>query len=108
MLRTSLIAFGFCAAVAATQAAAQGTTPQVTIDNFAFTPAQITVSPGTTVTWLNRDDIPHTVTDAADPREFKSPPLDTGDSFSHLFAKPGTYRYFCSLHAHMQGTIVVK
>jgi plastocyanin len=104
MLRTSLAALGLCALVAAAQAAA----PQVTIDNFAFTPAEITVSPGTTVTWLNRDDIPHTVTDAADAKAFKSAPLDTGDSFSHLFAAPGTYHYFCSLHAHMQGTIVVR
>jgi plastocyanin len=104
MLRTSLAAIGFCALVAAAPAVA----PQVTIDNFAFTPAEITVSPGTTVTWLNRDDIPHTVTDAADTKAFKSAPLDTGDSFSHLFATPGTYHYFCSLHTHMQGTIVVR
>jgi plastocyanin len=81
---------------------------KITIDNFAFTPAEITVSTGTTVSWVNRDDIPHTITDAADPREFKSSPLDTGDGFTHVFSKPGTYHYFCSLHPHMQGTVVVK
>ena len=52
---------------------------KVNIDNFTFSPAQITVTPGTKVTWENRDDIPHTVTDAGSPRTFKSPPLDTGD-----------------------------
>jgi plastocyanin len=80
----------------------------VNIDNFTFTPAQITVAAGTKVTWSNRDDIPHTVTDASNPRAFKSPPLDTGDAFSHVFSTPGTYRYFCSLHPHMQGVVLVK
>jgi len=106
-MRTRIAALGVCALLAATAIARAGVS-QVTIDNFAFTPAEITVSPGTTVTWLNRDDIPHTVTDAADAKTFKSAPLDTGDSFSHTFDAPGTYRYFCSLHAHMQGTIVVR
>ncbi|MBS0561266.1 MAG: cupredoxin family copper-binding protein [Proteobacteria bacterium] len=95
-----------CALLTGVRARAEGAT--VTIDNFAFTPAEITVSPGTTVTWLNRDDIPHTVTDAAEPRAFKSPPLDTNDSFRHAFTTPGTYHYFCSLHPHMQGTVVVR
>lgn len=107
MFRTRIAVMAVCALLSATAVARAGVS-QVTIDNFAFTPAQITVSPGTTVTWLNRDDIPHTVTDAADPKAFKSAPLDTGDSFSHTFTEPGTYRYFCSLHAHMQGTIVVR
>ncbi len=107
MLRTRIAVLAVCALLAATAATRAGG-GQVTIDNFAFTPAEITVSPGTTVTWLNRDDIPHTVTDAAEPKAFKSPPLDTGDSFSHVFTEPGTYRYFCSLHAHMQGSIVVR
>jgi plastocyanin len=89
-------------------APAQAAEASVKIDNFSFTPAEITVAPGTKITWENQDDIPHTVTDSADPRAFKSPPLDTGDSFSHVFAAPGTYRYFCSLHPHMQGTVVVK
>ena len=92
--------------VAATSAMAADAT--VNIDNFSFTPAEITVSPGTKITWNNRDDIPHTVTDAATPRAFKSAALDTGDSFSQVFSAPGTYHYFCSLHPHMQGTVVVK
>jgi plastocyanin len=87
---------------------AQAADATVNIDNFSFTPATIAVAPGTKITWNNRDDIPHTVTDAADPRAFKSQPLDTGDAFSFVFATRGTYHYFCSLHPHMQGTVVVK
>lgn len=93
-------------AVGALPARAEDT--QVTIDNFTFSPAQITVAEGTRVTWTNRDDIPHTVTDSANPRAIKSPPLDTGDSFAFTFDKPGAYHYFCSLHPHMQGTVVVE
>jgi plastocyanin len=81
---------------------------QATIDNFTFSPPVLTISPGTRVTWTNRDDIPHTVTDQDHPKETKSPPLDTGDSYSRVFATAGTYHYFCSLHPHMQGTVVVQ
>ena len=81
---------------------------QVTIDNFTFSPTEITVPAGTRVTWTNRDDIPHTVTESANPRTIKSPPLDTGETFAFTFDKPGAYRYFCSLHPHMQGTVVVQ
>ena len=80
----------------------------VTIDNFSFSPGQVTVAVGTRVTWTNRDDIPHTVTSSADPRVMRSAPLDTGDDFAFTFGQPGTYRYFCSLHPHMQGTVVVR
>ena len=80
----------------------------VTIDNFTFAPAQLTVPAGTRVTWTNRDDIPHTVMGSDAPRALRSPPLDTGDSFAFAFAQPGTYRYFCSLHPHMQGMVVVQ
>ena len=66
------------------------------IDNFTFEPARLTVKAGTTVTWRNEDDIPHTVTSTA--RLFKSKALDTDDSFSFTFTEPGTYEYFCSLH----------
>jgi plastocyanin len=106
-MRIRIAILGACALLSAT-AIARADSSHVTIDNFAFSPAEITVSPGTTVTWLNRDDIPHTVTDAADPKAFKSAPLDTGDSFAHVFAEKGTYHYFCSLHAHMQGTVIVR
>jgi plastocyanin len=80
----------------------------VTIDNFAFGPAILTIAPGTKVTWTNKDEEPHTVTSADGGVLFKSPALDTDDKFSFTFDKPGTYRYFCSIHPHMVGTIVVK
>jgi len=89
-------------------AASFGAEVRATIDNFTFSPVTITVAPGTTVTWTNRDDIPHTVTSADTPRAFGSQPLDTGDRFSFVFAAPGSYRYFCSLHPNMQGTVVVR
>jgi plastocyanin len=76
------------------------------IDNFTFVPARLTVKAGTTVTWRNEDDIPHTVTSAA--RLFRSKALDTDDSFSFTFTEPGTYEYFCSLHPRMMATIVVE
>lgn len=80
----------------------------ITVDNFAFAPATITIAAGTTVTWTNRDDELHTVVSADDPKLFKSGPLDTGDHFAFTFAKPGTYQYYCSIHPHMVGTVVVK
>ena len=93
-------------AAAAAPATAEGV--QITIDNFTFSPVQITAPVGARVSWTNRDDIPHTVTDAGDPRRFKSGALDTGDSFAVTFDKPGTYSYFCSLHPHMQGSILIR
>jgi plastocyanin len=78
----------------------------VTIDNFAFGQKEVSVARGTIVTWLNRDDMPHTV--VSSDRSFQSPPLDTGDRFSHTFGKPGTYEYFCSIHPRMTGRIVVR
>lgn len=80
----------------------------VNIDNFSFSPTPLTVAVGTTVTWANHDDIPHTVVDSDDPKIFKSAPLDSNDEFTHLFDKAGTYRYFCSIHPKMEGTVVVK
>jgi plastocyanin len=81
---------------------------EVVIDDFRFGPAALTVPVGTKVTWTNDDSDPHTVTSEADPKLLKSPPLDTGESFAFTFDKPGTYRYFCSIHPRMQGTIVVQ
>jgi amicyanin len=81
---------------------------QVQIANFSFSPATLTVPAGTTVTWTNRDDIPHTVVSTADPRLFKSKVLDTDDKFSFTFSKPGTYPYFCSIHPKMTGKVVVQ
>jgi plastocyanin len=77
----------------------------VRIANFTFTPPVLAVRPGTTVTWINDDDIPHTV--VANDKSFRSPVLDTGDRFSFTFAKAGQFGYFCSLHPHMTGKIAV-
>jgi Icc protein len=77
----------------------------VSVDNFSFAPPTTPVPVGSTVTWTNRDDIPHTVVNTE--RKFKSPVLDTGEQFSHRFDSPGTYRYFCSLHPKMTGEVVV-
>ena len=76
------------------------------IDNFTFAPQRVTVKPGTTVTWINEDDIPHAI--AATGKEFRSKVLDTDDKFSFTFTTAGTFEYFCSLHPHMTGTIVVE
>jgi plastocyanin len=85
---------------------AQGANAEVKIDNFSFSPATITVAAGTTVTWTNRDDIPHTV--VSDDKVFKSKVLDTDEKFSYAFTKPGTYPYFCSIHPKMTGKVVVQ
>src|SRR5262245_38424625 len=77
----------------------------VKIDNFAFSPQRITVKAGTAVTWDNADDIPHTV--VASTKLFRSKVLDTGGTFSFTVTTPGAFEYFCSLHPHMTGTIVV-
>jgi plastocyanin len=76
------------------------------IENFTFAPQRLTVKAGATVTWTNEDDIPHTV--ASTTKAFKSKVLDTDDKFSFTFTTAGVYEYFCSLHPHMTGTIVVE
>jgi plastocyanin len=102
----------FCRAVLVAAAlltmghAARAEDATVKIDNFTFEPQKLTVKAGTTVTWKNEDDIPHTVASAT--KAFKSKALDTDDSFSFTFTTPGTYEYFCSLHPHMTATIVVE
>ena len=90
----------------ATAAPAPISGPQVVIGNFTFTPNALTVPVGTTVTWINHDDIPHTVT--AKDRSFTSSGLDTDDSFSHQFSVAGTYAYYCTIHAKMTATIIVR
>jgi len=79
---------------------------EVKIDNFSFGPATLTVSAGTTATWTNRDDIPHTV--VSYDKVFKSKVLDTDEKFSYTFNKPGTYPYFCSVHPKMTGKVIVQ
>ena len=107
--RTSLLlSAGLLLGVALASPMARAEDVQATVDNFTFSPPVLTIRAGARVTWTNRDDIPHTVTDKDRPREIKSPPLDTGDSYSRVFPAAGTYHYFCSLHPHMQATVVVQ
>jgi plastocyanin len=88
-------------------ATAQSAGSAVSIDNFTFTPQKLTVKANTKVTWTNRDDIPHGI--AATNNTFsRSSALDTDDSYSFTFTTPGTYQYFCYIHPHMTGTIVVE
>ncbi len=96
------LAGGILVARAQTAAAAAAS-----IDNFTFSPQQLTVKAGTTVTWTNKDDIPHGI--AATGNTFKrSAAMDTDDNYSFTFTTPGTYQYFCYIHPHMTGTIVVE
>jgi plastocyanin len=90
-------------------ARAQSAAPagSISIDNFTFNPPTLTVKAGTTVTWTNKDDIPHGI--ASSTNVFtRSKALDTDDAFSFTFTTPGTYQYFCYIHPHMTGTIVVQ
>jgi plastocyanin len=80
--------------------------PTVHIKNFMFVPATVTVAPGTTVTFINDDDEPHTVTSTV--KAFDSEGLDTNQSFKQTFAKAGTFQYFCEVHPYMHGTVIVK
>jgi Icc protein len=79
---------------------------QVVADNFSFAPATTAVPVGSTITWTNRDDVPHNIVSTE--RKFKSPVLDTDQTFSHTFDAPGTYRYYCSIHPKMTGEVVVS
>jgi plastocyanin len=119
MKRIKLI-FGSAAILAVAVALTAGTKPElpgnsgeksasgaeVKIDNFSFGPASVTVPVGTTITWTNKDDVPHVV--ASDDMIFKSKALDTDDHFSFTFTKPGTYEYFCAIHPKMTAKVVVQ
>ena len=101
----AVIGSGLAGGVLVARAASPATA--ISIDNFTFNPQSLTVKAGTTVTWTNRDDIPHGI--AATNNTFKrSQALDTDDSYSFTFTTPGTYQYFCYVHPHMTGTIVVE
>jgi amicyanin len=113
-LRGALIAAALGAASAPLVAAivlpvwAQNATAgAVSIDNFTFNPPTLTVKAGTTVTWTNKDDIPHGIASSSNAFT-RSKALDTDDSYSFTFTTPGTYQYFCYIHPHMVGTIVVE
>ena len=94
------------AATALKQQMAHEMAAEVKIDNFSFSPAVLQIKAGTTVTWTNADDIPHTV--VSNDKLFKSKVLDTEQKFSFTFDKPGTYPYFCSLHPKMTAKVVVE
>lgn len=85
--------------------AAPETPAAITIDNFTFGPANLTVPAGTTVTWTNHDDIPHSV--VATDKAFRSAALDTNERFTFTFKTAGTFAYFCGLHPHMTGKVIV-
>jgi plastocyanin len=78
----------------------------VYIDNFTFAPESLAIRPGTAVTWVNQDDIPHSV--YCEALHLHSPPLDTGEKFTHIFDRPGKFAYICAIHPHMHGRIVVQ
>jgi len=82
------------------------TPPTVGIKQFTYAPSTLTVPVGTTVTWVNHDEEPHTVTSATG--AFASSGLVNEDSFAQTFTKPGTYQYFCALHPHMKATVIVR
>lgn len=106
ILRSAGLGLAVAAAIALHLGGARADeTTNVMIDNFTFEPALLTVKVGTTITWKNRDDIPHTVVSAG---KFRSKTLDTDDSYSFTFVAAGDYKYFCSLHPHMTGTIKVE
>ncbi len=104
-LRGLGIRLAIAAAISLYLGSAHAEDTNVMIDNFTFEPAQLTVKVGTTVTWKNRDDIPHTVVSAG---KFRSKTMDTEDSYSFTFTAAGDYKYFCSLHPHMTGTVKVE
>ena len=79
---------------------------QATIDNFSYTPKELTVKAGSTIEWVNKDDVPHTVT--SDQPGFASPVLDTNEKFRFTFKNPGRFPYHCKLHPTMTGTVIVQ
>jgi plastocyanin len=106
VLGLGLVALGLGPGTVMARAQAKPETMEVRIDNFSFGPAELKVPVGTTVTWTNHDDIPHTVVSTE--KVFKSKVLDTDEKFSFTFSTPGTFLYFCSIHPKMTGTVVVR
>src|SRR5450432_2218255 len=111
LMKRCVIAFALCMCISSAPAANRPTTApaaQVSIDKFNFSPETLTVAAGTKVTWINHDDIPHTATSSVKPRLFNSGALDTDQQFTFEFSTPGVYEYFCAIHPHMTGKIIVK
>ncbi len=98
----AMVAFATVSAEEATKKDAN----EVTIDNFTFAPPELTVAVGTTVKWVNHDDIPHNIVEKN--KTFRSKALDTDNSYTYTFASAGTFDYFCGLHPHMVGKVIVK
>jgi len=80
---------------------------QIKIDNFSFAPETLTVPAGTTVTWVNQDDVPHNIV-SSEGKTLKSPVMDTDEKFSYTFTKPGTYPYYCGIHPKMTAKVIVE
>ena len=106
ILRKAAAALPAAAQQSPSKAAATGTTVQAAIDNFAYTPKELTVRAGSTVRWTNKDDIPHTVT--SESGLFSSPVMDSNQTFQFTFEKPGKFLYFCKLHPKMTGSVTVE
>jgi plastocyanin len=103
LLLRRAVSAGILVAIAAP--AARATAAEVMIDNFSFAPTPLTVKVGATVTWVNHDDIPHSI--VCPDLKVKSHPLDTDESFAYTFDRAGAYDYMCGLHPHMHGQIIV-
>ncbi|MGE5625764.1 MAG: plastocyanin/azurin family copper-binding protein [Bacillota bacterium] len=104
MILTAVMGALVAGAVRAADAPAKG--PEIGILNYKFDPDTVTVTAGTTVTWVNKDDVPHTIA-SSDKRFTSSGGLDKGDSYSYTFNTPGTFAYYCSIHPFMTAKIVV-
>jgi plastocyanin len=100
------LAAGMLATATGDRGASAATPLIVVIKDYQFSPATVTIAPGTTVTWINEDESPHTIMERG--RSFRSAALDTNDRFSHTFMQPGEFDYYCTLHPMMVGTIVVR
>ena len=107
LLSTAMVAVLMLAAASSYSSAntSQPAATQINVDNFSFGPTTLTVAAGTTITWTNRDDMPHTIVSTE--KVFKSKVLDTDEKFSFTFDQAGTYPYFCSIHPKMTGSVVV-
>jgi plastocyanin len=97
---------GFAFAIAAAANVAFAADAGISIDNFKFSPTPLTVKPGTTVTWTNRDDIPHSI--VVPSLNLHSHPIDTDETFAHRFDQAGTFDYVCGMHPFMRGTVIVR
>jgi plastocyanin len=106
MLRATLRLAGGIALLGATMRVAAADATEIHVDNFKFAPTPLTVPKGATVTWVNRDDIPHSIVCQA--LGFHSKPMDTDASVSLRFDQPGQYEYLCGLHPFMRGRVIVQ